>query len=42
MLKETEETMSFVVIIFIVGGTSIVVGSSTPGYAHGAKQVDAT
>ena len=41
MLKKTEETTGFVVIIFIIGGILIGV-PLPPGYAYGAEQVDAT
>ena len=38
MLKETEETLGFVVIIFVISGIQL----GPPPYAYGAEQVDAT
>ena len=38
MLKETEETLGFVVIIFVISGIQL----GPPPYAYGAEQVVAT
>ena len=36
MVKETEETIGFVVIIFIIGGG----GARPPGCAYGAERIN--
>ena len=40
MLKETEETICYVVRIYIIGGISNEGRAAAPGYADGAERVD--